>query len=739
MQELKRHSQEEKDLIKQLKAQGMNRRDRVALIDAARSGDQAALSTLGDIQKKEPADSSPSLVAGSQSAEQIAAVVERDTEFRVTGDMEEIGQTAAGLDRLDASLLRSLDPEGTGALLYDDVTGKIYRTTDWGDVQKNADSLVDRSGERQRVFGINRKEDRETGEYSYAVRNVSAAFGTDVVVGLGEKIPELGSQAFAEWAEKKFYEGQYMQASSHRWTKEHKSTGTHYGGYGSISVADWIELGRPKKLGTDTIMGWDSWREKTEGLSVEDVNPNALLMTVDQEERSHGIEKGLNKIGGAVGYDRLGRDFGHTMENLGELGVVPTLGLSIIGKTYASMTDAYNQSRDLGHSSGGALKEAGKAGGYAVAESAIDAAQVVLVAAAVATGGATLAGAVALGALAGAAAGYVGGALKYGAHSTLYGGYDSGDQLKQAEKAGAAGAISGAVSGFASYMLPGAGQGSWGGFGEHAFQTAGKMALNAGESYVVGTEVYGMSGHDASQAALHSAITVPVSSFAAQAAAPRAEGESFWSGNRFTRETAQGEAFSPGPVQRKSPYAAALPDGTTVLGKLGNGIQAFREEVALRSFSGSRVMDATTGGSFLRNTVGIGTDTMRMYRDIQAEAGHAGARLTSAEYRNALSGMNRSIDFGDYSDASYPFRVANIKNYFPGGVSTVPSEAAYETRHAELSGLRDFVEAGQSSVRGVGGLFPDAVSGAVDQFADRLGELIFESQSRGVDWSCWKR
>jgi len=737
LERLERHSQEEKDLVEQLKAQGMNRRDRVALIDAARSGDQAALSTLGNVQKKEPADSSAGLVAGSQSAEQIAAVVERDTEFRVTGDMEEIGQTAAGLDRLDASLLRSLDSEGTGALLYDDVTGKLYRTTDWGDVQKNADSLVDRSGERQRVFGINRKEDRETEEYSYVVRNVSAAFGTDVVVGLGEKIPELGSQAFAEWAEKKFYEGQYAQASSHRWTKEHKSTGTGYGGYGSISVADWIELGRPKKLGTDTIMGLDSWREKTEGLSAEDVNPDALIMTVDQEERSHGIEKGLNKIGKAVGYDRLGRDFGHMMENFDKYGA--PMGMDMVGKTYVRMTDAYNRSRDLGHSSGGAFKEAGKAGGYAAVESTIDTAQEALIAASVATGGAGLVGAVALGALVGAAAGYVGGALKYGVHSTLYGGYDSGDQLKQAEKAGAAGAISGAVSGFSQSMLPGAGQGSWGGFGEHAFQTAGKMALKAGESYVVGTEVYGMSGHDASQAALQSAITVPVSSFTAAALAPRAKGESFWSGDRFTRETAQGEAFSPGPVQRKSPYAAALPDGTSVLGKLGNGIRAFREEVALRSFSGSRVMDAITGGSFLRNTVGIGTDTMRMYRDIQAQESYAGSSLTSAEYRNALSGMNRSIHFDDYSDASYPFRVANIKNYFPGGVNTVPSEAAYETRHAELSGLRDLVGKGQSSVQEIGGLFPGAVSGAVDRFADRAGEFIFESQSRGVDWSRWKR
>ena len=693
--------QKVKDRAEQLKAQRMNRSDRVA---------------LGDAQKKEPADSSPSLVAGSQSAEQIAAVVERDTEFRVTGDMEEIGQTAAGLDRLDASLLSSLDSEGTGALLYDDVTGKLYRTTDWADVQTNADSLVDRSGERQRVFGINRKEDRETEEYSYAVRNVSRAFGTDVVVGLGEKIPELGSQAFAEWAEKKFYEGQYSQASSHRWTKEHKSTGTGYGGYGSISVADWIELGRPKKLGTDTIMGLDSWREKTEGLSVEDVNPNALLMTVDQEERSHGIEKGLNKIGKVVGYDRLGRDFGHMMENIDKYGGPLTGGtVGLITKTYTSMTDAYNRSRDLGHSSGGALKEAGKAGGYAAVESTIDTAQVALVAAAVVTGGATLAGAVALGALAGATAGYVGGALKYGAHSTLYGGYDSGDQLKQAEKAGAAGAISGAVSGFSSYMLPGAGQGSWGGFGEHPFQTAGKMALKAGESYVIGTEVHGMSGHDAAQAALQSAIMVPISSFAAQAAAPRAEGESFWSGNRFTRETAQGEAFSPGPVQRKSPYAAALPDGTSVLGKLGNGIRAFREEVALRSFSGSRLVDAVSGNSFLRNTVGMGTDTMRMYHSLRSELRSAGTTADPAEYPMVLSGFNKTVPYADFSSGSYPFRVANASNYFPGGTNTVPTEQNYRDRASD-------------ELRRLGSYLPWVSSAQANLFADQTAGAYFDAE-----------
>ena len=39
---LERHSEEERSLVAELKAQGMNRRDRVAYVDALRAGDAAA-------------------------------------------------------------------------------------------------------------------------------------------------------------------------------------------------------------------------------------------------------------------------------------------------------------------------------------------------------------------------------------------------------------------------------------------------------------------------------------------------------------------------------------------------------------------------------------------------------------------------------------------------------------------------------------------------------------------------
>jgi len=168
-------------------------------------------------------------------------------------------------------------------------------------------------------------------------------------------------------------------------------------------------------------------------------------------------------------------------------------------------------------------------------------------------------------------------------------------------------------------------------------------------------------------------------------------------------------------VQRKSPYAAALPDGTSVLGKLGNGIRAFREEVALRSFSGNRLIDAVSGNSFLRNTVGMGTDTMKMYHSLRGELRSAGTTADPAEYPMVLSGFNKTVPYADFSSGSYPFRVANASNYFPGGTNTVPTEQNYRDRASD-------------ELRRLGSYLPWVSSAQANLFADQTAGAYFDAE-----------
>ena len=91
-------------------------------------------------------------VVGKMDADVFAA-----KPFVASKGMTKLGTVAAGRSSLGSGLLAELDKgegAGTGALLYDEATGDVYRTTDWRDVQANSSSLVDKSGRRRRVASI---------------------------------------------------------------------------------------------------------------------------------------------------------------------------------------------------------------------------------------------------------------------------------------------------------------------------------------------------------------------------------------------------------------------------------------------------------------------------------------------------------------------------------------------------------------------------------------------------------
>ena len=435
-----------------------------------------------------------------QTAEDASEVLAYEAgEFKVGGGMEEVGQTSAGLSSIESGVVSGLSGEG-GALLYDEATGKIYRTENWKDVQKNWDSLVDSKGNRQKLLHVSVGQ-TELGESGYKIGKTGGPAGVDIFIGASEKVPEAGTLEFQDWLGEKFEEGVMEQAASHKYSSESGTTGTGYGGYGSISIADWVALGKPKKIGNDDIV------TDVEGLSSYSdeqlKNMSGSLITFDSEERSHGIEKGLNKVGGLVGYDRLGKEVMKAAENVGKLGIAGGLTGITIGAV-ADAQNAYQAGRNAGMSGSAALKEGGKAGTLSMANAAVDAAQTALVTAAVVlTGGV---GGIAAGAAVGAATGYLGGMLKYSAQSTLYGGYDEGNMLKSSEKAGAAGAVSGAVSG-ASAAVGGAVGGKWAGsvagkgfsYGTIASK-AFDASANAAKTYVISHDIYGASGKDSMEA-----------------------------------------------------------------------------------------------------------------------------------------------------------------------------------------------------------------------------------------------
>lgn len=414
-----------------------------------------------------PAESSePSEIVNT--AAHAEAVLGRESKpFAVTGSMEEVATVGAGQSSLSSDIVGQY-ADGN-ALLYDSVTGKLYRTENWRDVQRNWDKIIGRDGQLQKVIGV-------TGSGEIKRAGKAGVGGIDIVMGYNETLPEAGTAEFDAEIGKRAEEAIIGFASRNQYDPEKGYIRSSQGQYGSITAKDWVELGRPKVVGNDTILGYDEYS----GYTDEQLTSmgDTLLFTQDRKNRSHGVEKALNNVGKIFGDDNFGHEFLRTMSDLGS---IPILG-DIFIDPYLKPIQAYEDARDMGLSSSEAARQAGKAGIQAVGDGIISALKTAAaVAVTAATGGFGAPVAVALGGLTGAATGYAGSLASSGLQRSLYGSgnavygtlggkgafgarlgasvEDTGDILKGAEKAGAMGAITGAAGTLGARLFPTGGEG----------------------------------------------------------------------------------------------------------------------------------------------------------------------------------------------------------------------------------------------------------------------------------------
>ena len=472
---------ERKEAVREAAAAGLNRRDRAALASALKRGDASAMSAAKSKDFK-PFGGTSAAVVGEEAAKR-----NRSGGVSVTGSMREVGTLDAGIQgTLD------IDPGAYGlkpgeALLYDDVSGRLYATAKWNDVKHNAAAWVNPEGERFRGY-VGKSSKSKADEPVY---NLNANIRPFQVAAFGEA-PEPGTEEFQKWLGDQFKEGVRQQAAQNRFDPEKGSTGTGFGAYGSITVRDWVELGRPKHVSRDTIL-FDtigaSYEELSE-ISDEDLIARAgdeSIMTVDQYDRSHGVEKSLNKLGGAFLGDK---NFGHeAMRVLSDVGSVPVLGSLI--SLVTDPINAYEASRDTGKSASGSLREAGKAGIAAANDFYVDTAMSALLAGSVAaapfTGGASLA----FGIAAGAALGAAGAAVKSGVRSTIYGGFDEGNLLNDIGTGAATGAVKGALQGTGKAAAAKGASAGWVKAGKAINSRAAQGAIAAGTRYALLSAKYG--------------------------------------------------------------------------------------------------------------------------------------------------------------------------------------------------------------------------------------------------------
>lgn len=366
------------------------------------------------------------------------------TTFRVTGSMTEIGTTEAGrTGRLDLSGVSAV---GEGAVvLYDDATGKLYQTTEWSDVKRNGNYIVDRgTGNRQRIAGYATYAGEEEG---YSIQGHSQPGAMWVLAGYEEEIPEAGTEEFQEYVSSKFEAAVIGQLRQNQYSVDEdghlKKPGTDLGQWASISASDYIKLGRPGKVGN---MSMSKYAE----MSDEQLLAEGVLYSQDTKRRSHGLEKTLNKIGGNLGTN--------TFRVIRDLGKIPIAGDLNLLTHAVKINDAYSQAREMGQGTSRALHQAGKQGIISYAEMNIAALKTAIIAGTtVATGGATtpLAVSVLAGAAAGAATEFGGAMANYGVTRAVTGARLGGtsNAIEAAGKASAVGAITGAVSAGAARVL----------------------------------------------------------------------------------------------------------------------------------------------------------------------------------------------------------------------------------------------------------------------------------------------
>lgn len=601
---------------------------------------------------------------------------DRGDKFDKSG-LKEIGQTGTGITgKIDLGAVGSENlsqvREKGAVILYDDVTGKLYATNDWSDVQKNWDSLVDSTtGQRQKLFGISsRTVGGENQYYAHHVKKTKP-FGVDVTVGYNEVIPEAGTEEFQDWVNKKFYEGVEEEKAQHVWTQESGWGGNKpgYGDYFSISYEDWMSIGAPRKHGDLRLDFGGGSKEKNREIQQNlidaegRVNPNFMLGGANFEDESHGVTKILNSVGSVWGNNEFGEDVVEFSNNLAE---VPILGsLSLANKLFLQPIAKYEGARDAGESSASALHDTGS---YMLATSAKMGVEAVIVAL-----GAVLAPFTAgLSAVAaGAALGALNAAGSYGIDSLVYGGTYAenaygGDIWDATGKGAAAGAITAGVAQGANFIAPNAAGGYYNVGGEGAYNVVSiptdlssltHAAIVGAGQYASSRIVYGATDSQAMWAGVGGAL----SGYSQTQTAKDAQTKQFLEAHP---QAAKYLTDSTGAIEHRSAFSGKA---------WGNSWTAFRNVAAespltSRLFGGGGTetgayMRAAEAGGFKRpgivsSVLGI-SPYARMFgigRNLPAEAMSATSRK---DFISRITGITREPGTTQTHEQMSDIRVAN--------------------------------------------------------------------------------
>ena len=435
--------------------------------------------------------------AGAASTAPAAAAVRKPSRVSPSGSMREVGVAEAGQTgtiKFDAA---SLGLQSGEAVLYDEESGKLYATSRWRDVERNSSAWVDLQGRRFAGYvGTAKGSTDEKPEFQ--LNRGSRPFQ---VAAFGEA-PEKGTEGYQKWLEKQFAEGMYQQAMSNRYDPESNKNHTDFGAYGSISVEDWVELGRPKSFGGDKVLFEAAGTSFDELDKLSDAEllsraGGATLMTVDTKLRSHGLSKVLNKVGDWWGDSNFGDEFMRVVTDIGE---IPIIGTATGAGMVSNVQNAYEGARRAGKSGS---YEAGKALAVSSASGVIDAAAAVLTVLSVVTlfpsgGTSAIVGGAAIGTLYGAAAS----AAKSGVSTATYGGFDEGKMWNQVGEGAVYGAIQGAFAG--ASVNPGGGgwQATARGYANNPYVQGG---VNTAASYALNYSAGGERREHAAESAMWSA------------------------------------------------------------------------------------------------------------------------------------------------------------------------------------------------------------------------------------------
>ena len=117
------------------------------------------------------------------------------------------------------------------------------------------------------------------------------------------RTPAPGTEEFQEWIRGEVATSSLLQANEHRYNPETGKFGKHgtdYGRYGSITVADWVKLGKPDRIGSHGVN--PKQLEKLRAMSDGELERSGagVIYTTDVQTRRSGIQKVLGRDGAPI-------------------------------------------------------------------------------------------------------------------------------------------------------------------------------------------------------------------------------------------------------------------------------------------------------------------------------------------------------------------------------------------------------------------------------------------------------